>query len=457
MMVGGLGNNIIFNNIIDQAGNFGIFCDERASTGSGFKFINNTIINSQAEGLRIYAELLPMNVFVNNIIANPGNGVFVQKLSDNVKMEMANNYFTTQIDSLKILDLARSIYTMEGSSPVVDKGADISAYSDIVVDYYNNPRLNGPRYDIGAIEATTDGETTPNKAPVANAGPNQSFALPKNSTQLYGRGTDTDGTIVSYRWIQYGGTPTTITDAQSPTATISGLVEGKYYFTLTVKDDRGLTHSDNVLVRVEANAEPVTNAQPVADAGPNQTLVLPQTSTVLSGAGADSDGSIVQYKWTQYDGPIAVLANANSATASVSGLIAGRYFFRLTVTDDNGATHYDNVLVRVEEPVDGADNGSSPEQNVAPEAYAGANQILVLPENSAQLIGLATDSDGTVEEIKWQQYGGIPVEIDNANSSTATVSGLTAGKYYFKLTVTDNDGATDSDNMLLKVLEAGDI
>ncbi|MFC6223003.1 lamin tail domain-containing protein [Hymenobacter artigasi] len=81
-----------------------------------------------------------------------------------------------------------------------------------------------------------------------------------------------------------------------------------------------------------------TNAPPVANAGPNQTITLPTNSVVLSGSGTD-DGTITAYAWTQLSGPnTATLSGAATATLTASGLAAGSYVFRLTVTDNGNAT-----------------------------------------------------------------------------------------------------------------------
>src|SRR5690606_18307460 len=72
MIIMGTGDNIIHNNIIVNAGSHGIFCDERYTPGEGFKFINNTILNPAKDGIRLYAELVPMNAVINNVIVNPG-------------------------------------------------------------------------------------------------------------------------------------------------------------------------------------------------------------------------------------------------------------------------------------------------------------------------------------------------------------------------------------------------
>jgi poly(3-hydroxybutyrate) depolymerase len=91
------------------------------------------------------------------------------------------------------------------------------------------------------------------------------------------------------------------------------------------------------------------NIAPVANAGPDQALTLPNHSATLSGSASDADGTIAAHAWSQVSGPAATLSGASTATLSVSGLAAGVSTFRLTVTDDDGATGSDEVSVTVTE------------------------------------------------------------------------------------------------------------
>ena len=162
LIVMGLGDNVIYNNIIDQAGNYGIFCDERYSPGPGFKFINNTILNPKSDGIRIYADMVPMNVIVNNIISNPGSyntysyprkpeDAFIYRLNSDVKTTESNNYFSIDATPSQTSVAAELDYHLACSPAVVDRGADISVFG-IKTDFYYKPRLKGAFYDIGAVE-----------------------------------------------------------------------------------------------------------------------------------------------------------------------------------------------------------------------------------------------------------------------------------------------------------------
>jgi hypothetical protein len=162
MVVLGLGDNVIHDNVIVNAGSHGIFCDERYTPGPGFKFLNNTIINPSLDGIRLYADLVPMNVIMNNIIVKPGSygtyaaprttaDAYVYKLSSAVKLTMSNNYFTQDVAAVKFSNPTTFNYRLLSGSPAINKGGSISGYS-IATDFYQQARVKGTTIDIGAAE-----------------------------------------------------------------------------------------------------------------------------------------------------------------------------------------------------------------------------------------------------------------------------------------------------------------
>jgi uncharacterized protein YjdB len=91
-----------------------------------------------------------------------------------------------------------------------------------------------------------------------------------------------------------------------------------------------------------------SNVAPAANAGTDKTITLPTNNVVINGTASDSDGTISSYTWSRVSGPnTPTLTNANTANLTASGLIAGTYTFRITVTDNVGLTASDEVNVIV--------------------------------------------------------------------------------------------------------------
>ncbi|MDR1323881.1 MAG: hypothetical protein LBK68_05525, partial [Candidatus Margulisbacteria bacterium] len=293
----------------------------------------------------------------------------------------------------------------------------------------------------------------PNVAPTANAGTDKNITLPTNSTALDGSASnDSDGSIASYEWTQVNGPVTaTINTPTGSSTSISGLTTaGTYTFRLKVTDNDGAESTDEVIVIVNA-APPTPNVAPTANAGTDQSITLPTNSTTLDGStSSDSDGNITAWEWTQVNGPVtATIGSPTGSSTSISGLTtAGTYTFRLKVTDDDGAESADEVIVIV--------NAAPPPPNVAPTANAGTDKNITLPTNSTTLDGSASnDSDGSIASYEWTQIskpaGAPDAVISSATGVTTNVSGLQEGTYTFRLKVTDNDGAENTDDVTVTV------
>ncbi|MEQ1586678.1 MAG: Ig-like domain-containing protein, partial [Cyclobacteriaceae bacterium] len=281
-------------------------------------------------------------------------------------------------------------------------------------------------------------QSATNISPSASAGVDKSITLPTNSTNFTGSGTDPDGTIATYAWTQISGTALTLANSNTTTLTVSGAVAGTFTFRLTVTDNNGSTGSDDVVLTVNAAA---VNQAPVASAGTNQTITLPQNTLNLTGSGSDSDGSIASYLWIKVSGPSVTLTNASNATVSLSNLLEGTYVFRLTVTDNGGLAAFADVTITVLPAA----------VNQFPVANGGADITLTLPTNSITIFGSASDVDGSIASYAWIKLSGPAATLSNTTSPTLNLSNLVQGVYIFRLTVTDDDGATDNDDVTLTV------
>lgn len=98
------------------------------------------------------------------------------------------------------------------------------------------------------------------------------FSQTATQVTLNGSGTDPDGTITSYRWIQTSGpTSPTITTPNAASTTVTGYnTPGIYVYELTVTDNQGATGKATVQVTVLSANQP-----PKANAGANITIQLP--------------------------------------------------------------------------------------------------------------------------------------------------------------------------------------
>ena len=271
--------------------------------------------------------------------------------------------------------------------------------------------------------------------PVANAGPDQTITLPTNTVTLTGSGSETNGTIVSYSWIQVGGpSASTINTADQPQTTVSALKAGTYIFQLTVTDASGNKATD--VAKITVNAAIVVGP-PIANAGPDQTITLPTNTVTLAGTGSETNGTIVSYQWTQLSGPSASIVNpADQPQTTVSALLAGTYLFQLTVTDASGNKATDVAKITVNAAIVVG----------SPVANAGPDQSITLPTNTVTLTGTGSETNGTITSYAWTQLSGPSASIINSSDQAqTTVSALLAGTYLFQLTVTDASGnkATD--------------
>ena len=179
-------------------------------------------------------------------------------------------------------------------------------------------------------------------------------------------------------------------------------------------DNGGATETDTVMVDVIANQPPTANAG--ADQTVNDDDGSGAETVTLNGSGSDPDGSIASYQWSDSGGVI-------GTTASITPTLGvGGHTLTLMVTDNDGVTASDSVLVNVI-------------ANQPPTANAGSNQTVTDADASGSetvtLSGSGSDPDGTVDAYRWTE--GATLLGTTASLSTS----LTTGTHILTLTVTD--------------------
>ena len=187
-------------------------------------------------------------------------------------------------------------------------------------------RLTANDSELSSSDELTVTVEAANLAPVVNAGADQTVTLPATAS-LSGSVSDDGkpaGATVTSTWSKVSG-PGTVTfanaNALSTTATFS--VAGTYVLQLTA-DDTEYTSSDTVTIIV--NPVP-PNAAPVVNAGPDQIIQPPATTTGLIGTAEDDGlppGSSLTYLWTKVSGPGVVTFSAPTALVTERDLQRSR-------------------------------------------------------------------------------------------------------------------------------------
>lgn len=161
----GIGNNVIFNNIIVGARTNGIFLDDRWPAlldDSKYHIYNNNIINPGQNGILDYA----MNdsittVIKNNIfVGHGGSGTdYIKILNSSVAIDTSHNYRTMNISNLHFVNAGAGDYHLTSSSTMaIDNGTNVGSFG-VTFDYDDLPRPQGSAFDRGAYES--EGTTAP--------------------------------------------------------------------------------------------------------------------------------------------------------------------------------------------------------------------------------------------------------------------------------------------------------
>ncbi|XP_074073612.1 dyslexia-associated protein KIAA0319-like protein homolog [Macrotis lagotis] len=389
--------------------------------------------------------------FPSTVASTPGIKKLVVSAGDSVELTLPNN--EVQLTAFVIPE-KRKIYSYEWklithptnySGEMEGKHSQVLKLSKLTPGLYEfKVVVQGQNsHGEGYVNVTVNPEPHVNQPPIAVVSPQfQEISLPTTSTVIDGSQSTDDDKIVRYHWEELKGPlREEKVSEDTPILKLTNLVPGNYTFSLTVVDSFGVSSSTTASLTVNK----AVDYPPVANAGPNQVITLPQNSITLYGNQSTDDHGIASYEWSlspSSKGKVVDMQGVRTPALQLSAMQEGDYTYQLTVTDTAGHQATTEVIVIVQ-----------PENNKPPQADAGPDKELTLPVDSTTLDGSKSLDDQKIISYLWEKTQGPDgVRLENANNSIATVTGLQVGTYIFTLTVKDerNLQSQSSVNVIVK-------
>ncbi|MFP4307524.1 MAG: PKD domain-containing protein [Desulfococcaceae bacterium] len=300
----------------------------------------------------------------------------------------------------------------------------------------------------GTDQVTVNVAANGNTPPEADAGPDRSVSAGEVVTLDGRNSTDPDpgDAIAGYAWRQLSGPAVLLADEDTARArfTAPAVVGGAALtFELRVADTGGLQATDEMTVNVVSAG----NRPPVADAGPDQRVREGDEATLQGGDSFDPDGIIGLFLWSQISGPAVVLDDAKLERprfiAPEVGPAGAVLVFELTVVDDGLLESSDRTRVEVISV------------GRPPLADAGPNQTVNSGDRVLLDGGFSMDEDGRIVSYQWEQFSGTAVALSHPDREVATFYAPGPGEILgFRLTVVDDDGLSDSDEVSVVTRDA---
>ncbi|MDN3648047.1 PKD domain-containing protein [Reinekea marina] len=228
-----------------------------------------------------------------------------------------------------------------------------------------------------------------NLAPVADAGATLSGQVGDRVTLDGSSSFDVNGDQLFYDWQMISRPPTStakLINGKSARPFFDIDVQGDYVFELIVSD--GALNSD-----VDRTTVTVGNVPPVANAGPDGSLVRYSNNYLDGNESFDADGDALQYQWSIISTPRywyrPTLYEANTATPYFSPSYDGDYVIQLRVFDGTAWSNADTVTYTT--------------ANVAPSVNAYLDTYQTIYSGDRVNISAYTyDSNGDSVSVKWE-------------------------------------------------------
>ena len=358
--------------------------DGSGSTGTNLTYEwveNSAVLSNQASFSREFS------IGMHEITLTVSDGIDTD--TDNVAVEVKNR--PPVADAGKDRVVSPNTYVKLDASGSSDPDGSIDSYvwgGD--GEELSTRKSFNKVFDIGKHEITltvTDDfgdtgddtiEIVVNRAPVADAGPD--LIVPEGTIVHFdaSNSSDPDGDSLSYKWKEDG----VAGDLNAAPSFEMAFSCGTHSIILEVMDRYGATATDRVVIEVS----PLDQKPPIADAGPDQMVLVETNVTLDASDSTDTDGEIVKYEWFE--------AHTVIGESMVFEHIFPRGVHRVTlvVTDDDGASGTDDVTITVRSSMN------------LPLADAGADREALA---GTEVILDASGSDGENLTYQWLLNGTI--------------------------------------------------
>jgi len=184
----------------------------------------------------------------------------------------------------------------------------------------------------------------PNHPPVAacSANPTSVFAGSGDSVQIHVNASDPDNDTLTYSYTATGGT----VDGTGPDARWSstGLSVGTYTVNAKVDDGKGGTATCAADVAVQ----PRPNQPPTITCSTDRSPIMPGERTGITSVASDPDGDPLTYSYAPSGGQI--VGSGAHVEFDSTGLSAGSYTVKCSVSDGRGGTADASTNVDVQQP-----------------------------------------------------------------------------------------------------------
>ncbi len=248
--------------------------------------------------------------------------------------------------------------------------------------------------------------------------------------------SDADGSIVKYRWAlvssydrQNISKDVILYEGMSPNTNFTNISVGYHWITCRALDNDGAWNWVNaitsIVIRNNTNPEAIIREMP--------SLAIYRESVTFIGDFRDDNDTVDRYKWTSnIDGLL-----SKNRNFTISNLSAGTHWIKFQVRDPEGLWGSKNREILV---------------NIAPTAYAGEN-VSTTPNIPVQFNGQGEDEDGEIVFYEWDFDGNGIYDWADENNGREINLYNNAGTYTAVLRVTDDNGATATSEVTIRVTE----